>query len=336
MSSEQLANFASHETACARCPGWWLMTEVRSLRVGRAERKKTASDLFPSSLFVLSPNEPVQRSSKMSTFWGYMFEGFALSVLWLWWMINTHVSAIKSQSEDKSFITRITYNTWPGTRLPVETLYKISISGLGLLATFLYEGISFTDADGNYRKMATVISMSIYGIFFVHSVLELMMLMGAPLLQDCHYVSAALGFLWYALATFFRARDFLHDAHVTVMVKTLPLYPLVAIGVCLLVEMGSRGSFIAQTVRVASLGLIATWNFNAAFILHKGPSFPGKEQSSWDMMEHSNTAFIGAAFGDHICFHLIFLTVAYAITALVMRIRLGIRIKYEKVPGLQH
>ena len=92
----------------------------------------------------------------------------------------------------------------PGTRLPVETLYKLSISGLGFLATFFYEGVSFTDADGNYRKMATVISMSIYGIFFVHSLLELLLLVGAPLITDSHHVSAALGFLWYAMASYFR------------------------------------------------------------------------------------------------------------------------------------
>ncbi|GFR60922.1 dermal papilla derived protein [Elysia marginata] len=272
----------------------------------------------------------------MSTFWGYMFEGCALFVLWIWWLINTYVSAIKCQSEDKEFTTRISYNSFPGTRLPVETFYKIAVSGVGVLATFFYEGVSFTDADGNYRKMATVISMSIYGIFLVHSVIELMVLIGAPLIHDCQYVTAALGFLWYALATYFRAQDFMHDAHVALMVKTFPLYPLMAIGVCLLVEMDSRGSFIAQMIRVTCLGLLATWNFNAAFILHKGSSFPGKEPSSWDMMDHRNTAFIGAAFGDHMCFHLIFLAVSYTITALVLRTRSGYNVRYEKIPGLRY
>ncbi|GFO01171.1 dermal papilla derived protein [Plakobranchus ocellatus] len=274
-----------------------------------------------------------QTRIKMSTFWGYMFEACALSALWMWWLINTYVSAIKCQSEDKPFLARISYNNFPGTRHPVETIYKIAVSALGCLATFFYEGVSFTDTDGNYRKMATVISLSIYGIFLVHSLLELMVLLGTPLIRDCHYVAGALGFLWYALATFYRAHDFQQDAHVAVMVKTLPLYPLLAIGACLLWEMDNRHSFCAQMLRVASLGLVTTWNFNSAFILHKGSSFPGKEQSSWDMMAHSNTAFIGAAFGDHICFHLIFLTTAFVLTALVMRVRYGVSISYREAPG---
>ncbi|KAK0068857.1 transmembrane protein 45B [Biomphalaria pfeifferi] len=126
-----------------------------------------------------------------------------------------------------------------------------------------------------------------------------------------------------------RAQDFGHHGQVASMVKTFPLYPLFAIGVSLLVEVGSRRGYWTQMIRIICLGLLATWDWNAAFILHKASPFPGSGMSSWDMSDHDNAAFIGAAFGDHICFHLMFLIVAYLATAVFMRFRYGVNIRYQ-------
>ncbi|CAL1533332.1 unnamed protein product [Lymnaea stagnalis] len=263
----------------------------------------------------------------MSTFWGYLLEGVVFTIIWLWWMVNTFVGAIRCQSEGKKFIPRLSY-PYPGTKIPVENLFKLAVSGAGFLATIFYDGTSLVDAAGNYRKMATVITMSIYGIFFVHSVLELLLWFGVPLIRNSDYVTGALGFFWYALATFYRAHDFMHHMSVAAMVKTFPLYPLFAIGVSLLTEAGNRRGYWTQMIRVVCLGVVATWDWNAAFILHRASPFPGEGPSNWDMSDHDNTAFIGAAFGDHICFHLIFLVLAYLATATYMRVRL-------KTPSIQ-
>ncbi|KAK0068855.1 transmembrane protein 45B, partial [Biomphalaria pfeifferi] len=107
------------------------------------------------------------------------------------------------QSEGKEFIPRLSYPL-PGTKMPVEIVFKLAVSGVGFLATIFYDGLSLVDESGNYRKMAVVLSMSIYGIFMVHSLLELLLWYGVPLIKNSDYITGALGFMWYSLATFYR------------------------------------------------------------------------------------------------------------------------------------
>ncbi|XP_059142374.1 uncharacterized protein LOC131930030 [Physella acuta] len=264
----------------------------------------------------------------MSTFWGYIFEGLVFGTIWVWWMLNTFVGVIRCQNEGKSFIPRLSYPV-PGTKIPIETFAKLALSGTGFLATVFYDGVSLVDEGGNYRKMPIVITMSIYGIFLVHSIVELLLWCGVPLIRNSDYVTGALGFFWYSLATFYRANDFGHHGAVVAMVKTFPLYPLFAIGVSLLVEAERRRGYWCQMVRIVCLGVLASWDLNAAFILHRASPFPGPNPSHWDMGNHENAAFIGAAFGDHICFHLVFLTLTYLMTAVYMKVKHRMRIEYQ-------
>ncbi|BFZ18826.1 hypothetical protein BsWGS_21865 [Bradybaena similaris] len=264
----------------------------------------------------------------MSTFWGYMFEGSVFLIIWLWWLLNTYTTSMKCESSGKQFVPRLSY-PWPGSKIPSETLFKLAASGTGFLATLFYDGVSLVDDHGNYRKMATVISMSIYGIFLLHSIAELLLWFGVPLIQNTDYVTAALGFFWYSLITYFRAQDFIHTSHVALMVTTLPTYPLLGIGVSLVLEMINPCSYWTQVMRVFCLGVVATWDMNAAFILHSAKPFPGADSSDWEMNSHSNTGFIGAAFGGHICLHLIFIILLYVVTSVHMRYRHGVRVQYK-------
>lgn len=75
---------------------------------------------------------------------------------------------------------------------------------------------------------------------------------------------------------FIRAQDFIHTSHVAMMVTTLPTYPLLGIGVSLVLETINQCSYWTQVMRVFCLGVVATWDLNAAFILHSGTPFPGK------------------------------------------------------------
>lgn len=110
---------------------------------------------------------------------------------------------LQCESSGKQFVPRLSY-PWPGSKIPSETLFKLAASGTGFLATLFYDGVSIVDDHGNYRKMATIISMSIYGIFLLHSIAELLLWFGAPLIKNSDYIIAALGFFWYSLATFYR------------------------------------------------------------------------------------------------------------------------------------
>ena len=60
-----------------------LLTKVSSIYLSTFLPLKTILTLF------------YYRYNKMSTFWGYILEGLALFILWLWWLINTYVSAVK-------------------------------------------------------------------------------------------------------------------------------------------------------------------------------------------------------------------------------------------------
>ena len=69
------------------------------------------------------------------------------------------------------------------------------------------------------------------------------------------------------------------------MVHTFPLYPLAAIAVCLLLEAGGRGGQWTMGVRLLCLGLVVTWDWNAAFILHShGGAFPGEYIMKLDLL----------------------------------------------------
>jgi len=52
------------------------------------------------------------------------------------------------------------------------------------------------DDDGNFKKMAQMQHMTIYSIFIVHGIIDLLMSYGVPLPKGFDFGSALVAFAW--------------------------------------------------------------------------------------------------------------------------------------------
>ncbi|XP_076452520.1 transmembrane protein 45B-like [Babylonia areolata] len=281
----------------------------------------------------------------MTSFWGYVTEGVLLLVLAQWWLINTCVDIITCKHRKQVFRPRVTY-PWPGTTLPVEILYKLSISVFGVLAQLLYGGGRFHDENGDFRSMDQLMYMSIYGIFCLHALLDLLLWLRLPLVRGSHYASAATGFFWYAVALHYSAQDY-PDEGVKVMVLTFPVFVLLPVSACFVLDPLWRRGFTVHVARAYFLQVYATWCFQSAHALHSADAFPGSAPNpNWDPTDHRNVAYTAAFFGLHLCINLLLVAAAYTATAVFLRVRQGVKVDngedyvsgsgYTSVPSCSH
>lgn len=265
----------------------------------------------------------------MSSFWGYVTEGFLLLVLALWWLVNTSYDIIQSRNEKREFRPKMTY-TWPGTNIPVEIFYKLFISCVGFFGQLAYSGGSFHDADGNFDNMTQLLYMSVYAIFLLHSLLDIALWWGIPVVKGSNYAAAATGFFWYAMALYNRSHDFHESGPVAMMALTFPVYLLLPISVVYVLEPMWRSGFGTQLVRAYCLQAYGTWCWQSGYILHAHNGFPGSEPNpAWNQTDHGNTAYTAAFFGLHLCLNLVFAAATYSLTACFLRMRLGFKIENE-------
>ena len=75
----------------------------------------------------------------------------------------------------------------------------------GFLAEVLNGGANFFDEDGNFTKLVNMQHMTIYAIFVLHGIVDLMMFFGAPLPQGLDYATIALAMAWYGMSFYFHA-----------------------------------------------------------------------------------------------------------------------------------
>ncbi|XP_070204008.1 uncharacterized protein [Littorina saxatilis] len=216
---------------------------------------------------------------------------------------------------------------WPGTNFPVEIMYKIFVSTFGFFGQLAYGGGKFYDEEGDFKSMTELMYMTIYGMFMLHSVLDLSLWLRAPLVKGSNYASAATGFFWYAFALHSRTDDL---EGVQMMVRTFPVFILLITSACFVLEpLWSRG-FMCCVVRAFCVQTYATWCFQSAHVLHGASAFPGSEPNpSWDPKDHRNIAYTAAFFGLHLCINLVLVTATYTATALFLRMRHGIKVDNE-------
>ena len=75
----------------------------------------------------------------------------------------------------------------------------------GLFGQLAYGEGQFHDEKGDFQSMNELMYMTIYGIFLLHSALDLAMWLHLPLVKGSNYASAAIGFFWYAQALYSRS-----------------------------------------------------------------------------------------------------------------------------------
>lgn len=74
----------------------------------------------------------------------------------------------------------------------------------GLFGQLFYSSWSFHDDKGDFQNMVPLMFITVYGIFFLHSILDLLLWLRVSVFKGANYASAATGFLWYAVAYYFR------------------------------------------------------------------------------------------------------------------------------------
>ena len=135
-------------------------------------------------------------------------------------------------------------------------------------------GAYFLDDEGNFRKLIYLQHMSIYGIFILHSLTDLMTFYGVPLPKDTNYMTICLSFVWYGVAFYYHAH--MHGKEpLEQVVHVLPIYPMFATALAILLEKHwKRGvwTFLARSYFVLTLG---TWFSHVAFMLYVHDKFPG-------------------------------------------------------------
>ncbi|KAL8569856.1 hypothetical protein ACOMHN_038549 [Nucella lapillus] len=261
----------------------------------------------------------------MTSFWGYVTEGVLLLVLAQWWLINTCVKIIMSKQGKHVFKPTITF-PWPGTRLPVEILYKLTISILGVLGELVYGSGGFHDPEGNFANMTQLMYISIYGVFCLHAMLDLLLWLRVPFIPGSHYASAAMGFFWYAVALYFSAQDYPEEG-VKAMTLTFPVYLLLPLSACFALDPLWRRGSTCNVVRAFCLHVYATWCFQCAHVLHAPDSFPGSGPNpNWDHADHRNVAYTAAFFGLHLCISLVLVVATYSATAVFLRMCHGVKV----------
>jgi len=264
----------------------------------------------------------------MTSFWGYIAEGVCLLVLSLWWMTNTFAQIVQAKNTKRAFKPKLSH-PWPGTRVPVEILYKLAISVFGLFGEVAFAGGRFHDQDGDFTNMTSLTYVSVYSVFLLHSLLDLALWCRFPLVKGSNYASAALGFFWYAVALHSSVSDIPEHHGVTRMVTTFPALLHGVTSLCLVLESeswpGARP--LAPVVRAFMVLQAATWSFHTAHIKHAASPFPGSDANpSWDVTDHRNVAYTSAFFGLHLCINMAATAAIYTGTAFFMRMRHGMHI----------
>lgn len=244
----------------------------------------------------------------MGSWVGHIDEAIFFLMLGIWWMINTFPRYIRCRWEKAEYTTQVSYPL-PGKRhIPLEAILKTLFPLAGFVGEVFSQGPQLIDDEGNFRKLAQMQHMSIYGIFIAHGIIDILMSYGIPLPKNFDFMSAVAAFAWYGLSFSFHAH--MHDKDpVETMIHVLPVYVMYVCAVAGTLEIFLPHHFAPSLVRIYCLLMLGSWFFHAAFILYKPLPLPGSDMNpAWDMNDDRNVHFIVALFGYHLIMHLFTLT----------------------------
>ena len=73
---------------------------------------------------------------------------------------------------------------------------QICVLHIGLLGEIFDSGTALIDEEGNFRKIAHMHHMTLYIIFMLHGIIDIISYYGAVLPRSIGYLSAAVSFVW--------------------------------------------------------------------------------------------------------------------------------------------
>ncbi|KAK6968043.1 transmembrane protein 45B, partial [Biomphalaria glabrata] len=118
----------------------------------------------------------------MGSFWGHVDEGLFFIVIAFWWMVHAFREYIVAESQGRSMRPNIHYDVVIKRPLPIEIVFKILFPIVGFLGEFFDGGVRFQDVNGNFVKLIYQQHMTIYGIFIIHGITDLMAWFKAPII----------------------------------------------------------------------------------------------------------------------------------------------------------
>ncbi|KAI8782967.1 transmembrane protein 45B-like [Biomphalaria glabrata] len=265
----------------------------------------------------------------MGSFWGHVDEGLFFIVIAFWWMVHAFREYIVAESQGRSMRPNIHYDVVIKRPLPIEIVFKILFPIVGFLGEFFDGGVRFQDANGNFVKLIYQQHMTIYGIFIIHGITDLMAWFKAPIIPNFNYMTAFLSFMWYGVAFYYHAS--MHGKEpVETIVHILPIYVMFFISAAILLEIKWREGVWTMAVRAYGVLTLGTWFSHVAFMLYVHDRFPGGEESNLDRNDPNNVVYVKAMFGLHLLANLVISFLLYGLVYVTLKFRLKISIQMPK------
>ncbi|KAK7488192.1 hypothetical protein BaRGS_00020499 [Batillaria attramentaria] len=267
----------------------------------------------------------------MGSFWGHIDEGIFFILIAIWWTFHACKNFIQAESKGHEMHPRISYTVTCRRDVPVESIFKLLFPCIGkgqpsrsnsfcFLGEFLDGGISLVDENGSFRKLVYAQHMTIYGIFILHAIVDLLTWSGLPMMPGGSYLSAALSFLWYGVAFYYHASMHGKEPLETV-VHVLPIYAMFVAAGAILLEMCWRSGVWTMLTRSYAVLTLGTWFSHVAFMLYEHDKFPGGGTSGWDRSDLRNVQYARACFGLHLLVNMLIMILCYLLTYFVLRMR---------------
>ncbi|XP_059142376.1 transmembrane protein 45B-like [Physella acuta] len=265
----------------------------------------------------------------MGSFWGHVDEGLFFIIIAVWWMLHAFREYILAESRGVQMRPNIHYDVMIKRPLPIEIIFKILFPIVGFLGELLDGGVHFQDEHGNFVKLIYQQHMTIYGIFIIHGITDLMAWFRVPLFPNFNYLTAFLSFMWYGVAFYYHAS--MHGKEpVETIVHILPIYVMFMISLAILLEIKWREGVWTMVVRSYGVLTLGTWFLHVAFMLYVHDRFPGGEASNLDRTDPNNVTYVKAMFGLHLLANLVISLLLYAMVYVTLRIRLKVHIKMPR------
>ncbi|XP_033731787.1 transmembrane protein 45B-like [Pecten maximus] len=250
----------------------------------------------------------------MGAFWGHADMGIFFMALGLWWLYNIFRDYFMSGCDLNIFRSRISYGLPCKPRIPIEIIMKLLFIGGVILFEFSTSGLHFISKDGNFRNIIYLQHLTMFGIFFIHALVDLMEWIDAPVPRGSAALTGAFAFGWTALSMYYHVKVGNRE-QVDVLLHTMPNYVIYMLLASFLYEHyhGYKG-ILAPTVRAFSSLFLGTWFIQEGWVLFVHDRFPGGEKNpEWDLADERNAHFIPVAFGCHLLVDFIIVAILYVV-----------------------
>ncbi|KAK3600250.1 hypothetical protein CHS0354_023665 [Potamilus streckersoni] len=171
---------------------------------------------------------------------------------------------------------RLSYPTRIKWDLPVEIVCKTLFPIGGFLAELFDGSPHFYDWQGNFTKLVYMQHMTIYGMFILHGIIDLLDFYRLPVIKGMNYMSVVLCFIWYGIAFYFHSQTHgLDKEPLEIIIHLLPIFLMFGCALAIFVEyVKGEGAIWPQLIRTFLVLNLGTWFTNAAFVLYVHDRFP--------------------------------------------------------------